>query len=514
MDDFTAEHPAPKKRRRHIKHQGADGQTHDASELEVEIDEEAAVIPTEVDELGLTPIATPVPFDPASLPAGTFVTEPWDKFLPGPGFIRDFTYAMKGTETNTGFSIWGAVWAISTVLARDAWLSWFPSKMLPNFYIFLIAPPAICKKSTSAIFAANIVKKVPDFFTARGDHLLAFKKGVSILEERATMESFNILLKAEEKAFILKRNGSTRLLTVKKPSQFSVCADELTTFLGQSSYNVGLVDRLTKLYDGNDSTSTVTMSRGKETFEDIYVNMIGATTPDGVRMSLPETAFGGGFMSRVVTVFSDIPYRVFAMPAHIKGAPVPSDLVERLAWIAENCAGEYRFTPEAEEYFTVWYKDWKMNLLNGKLLDNNMTDYRFDVNLRKLAMVIRCQRYQPGNMIELEDVAAAQKILRYTFAFSKRALEEAGPTGNRNLSYVRRKLQRVGNIARKDLVRYCSGNKIDVAELDTILWQLCQEALVTIERNGAPANRPSSASNETYIWIGSTNEDTEKEALA
>ena len=472
-----------------------------------DVEESVASLPSEIVEGSIRPIPTPVAYDPACAPAGTFIDEPWDRFLPGPGFLRDFTYAMKGTETNTGFSMWSAVWAISTILCRDAWIKWYPGKLLPNFYIFIIALPGM-KKSTSATFALSVVRKVPDVFERHGNPVLAFKKFVPITEERATTESLNILLKAESKAFFVQRGESKRILNITKPSQFSICADELTTFLDQSSYNKTLIDRLTKLYDGNDESSAVTLGRGIEKFKDIYVNFVGATTPDGLRMSLPETAFGGGFMSRVVTVYSDIQYRIFDEPQYIEGTPTPADLVERLAWIAENCSGEYVFSEEARAFIKSWYVKFKTTLFDGHLHDNKMTDFRKDINLRKLSMIMRCQRYETGNVIELSDVKAALAMLEYTFTFSGYATEDIGPEANRNLGYIRRKLQREGRIKRAKLTRYASGNKIGVNDLDTILWQLHQEALLRIESgSGVEIARPGmGGGDETYVWIGSADD--------
>jgi hypothetical protein len=458
--------------------------------------------PMEVDSLGIMPIKTPKAFDPTLFPEGTFVAEPWDKFLPKGGFISDLTYALKGTETNTGFSIWTAVWAISTLLARDAWLKWFMRPLIPNFYVFLIAPPAICKKSFSAITASMLLQRVPDYFAARGDHLLAFKKNIAVLEERATTESLDILLTPEEKPFVIRTAESSRLLTIKKPPQFAICADELTTFLGGASYNVGLIDRLTKLYDCKDSSS-VTIGRGSKKFRDVFISMIGATTPDGIKYSMPENAFGGGFLSRVITVYSDIPFRIFPEPTQLAGTPSEDDLVERLAWIAENCAGEYYFSEAAREYFKNWYIEWRTNMLDGRMSDNRYIDARFDINLRKLAMIIRCQRYAPGKEISLQDVIDAQKILNYTFAFSKQAFEEVEAVPSRNLSVIKRRFQRYGKTLRADLVHFASGMKIPVTDLDPILWQLSQEALIKCELDGKDQFRPGNCSREVYTWIGS-----------
>jgi hypothetical protein len=494
-----------KKRRRRRK-----AQVSEEEDLEDEVPE--TPLPPTVDTLGIQPIPLPVAFDPESLPPGTFVDEPWDRYLPGPGFFRDFTYAMKGTESNTGFSMWSAAWAIATILTRHASLKWFPSALYPNFYVMFVAPPGICKKSTSAVFAAKIVKGVPKYFRERGDPLLAFTKTVPILDAKASTEALNLMLKPESQAFnVLKPDGSNHIVTIKKPSMFSICADELTTLLGNATYAVGIVDRLTSLYDGLDDSTSVTYSRGKEVLDDIYVNLLCATTPDSMRLTLPETAFGGGFMSRMIVVFSEVPFRIFSKPSFIEGTPTQADLIERLAWIAENCSGDYTFSSEAEEWFNEWYIKWKTSLVHGASADVKMTDYRFDTNIRKLAMLIRIQRYRVGNIIELEDLLAAKKILTYTYAFSSRATEEMGPEQVRFNNTIKRYIQKRGKVLRRILIQRMSARGCSAAVLDASLWQLINEELIKVLHEGKEVANVTPSGNDEYVWIGSRADSEEDE---
>lgn len=472
-----------------------------------------AALPPTVDALGIQPIPLPVAFDPESLPAGTFVDEPWDRYLPGPGFFRDFTYAMKGTESNTGFSMWSAAWAIATILTRHAWVKWFPDGLLPNFYVMFVAPPGICKKSASAVFAGKVLKGVPKYFRERGDPLLAFTKSVNCLTSKASTEALNLMLKAESQAFnVRKSDGSNHIVTIKKPSMFTINADELTTLLGGATYATGIVDRLTSLYDGKDDGDTgVTYARGIEDHPDIYVNMLSGTTPDSMRLTLPETAFGGGFMSRVIVVYSEVPFRIFDEPSHIPGTPTREDLVERLAWIAENCSGEYTFSDEARAYFKDWYIKWKTAMVHGASADMKMTDYRLDTNIRKLAMLVRVQRYEPGNIITLDDLIAAKKILTYTYAFSARATEEMGPDQVRFGNIVKRYIQKRGVVKRRTLIVRMSARGCTSAIVDASLWQLINEELIKVTHEGKEISNVTPSGNDEYIWIGSKADSEEDE---
>lgn len=342
--------------------------------------------------------ALPVPYSEKDVKK-IWEPEEWDRKIPQSGFLTDLIYATRGIETPTKFVVWSGVFAISSLLKRDAYLDWGFKPLYPNLYIILVAPPRICAKSTAIDYAEDSLRMVSDILE-RTDPITSFKKALNIHHSKITPEAINDLLAPE--------SANIEGQTVERGSEVAFIVSELTTFLGKQKYNVGLVDNLTKLYDSRDIDDEATRGGGKISFRDIYVTLFGATTPDSFKNSIPEEAFGGGFMSRVIVVKQDEPTRYFPLPQIVPGAPDTTELAQRLAWISQNSFGGYRFSKEAYHQYTKWYRQFKDNLVGNP---NGNALARMDTNLLKLAVIMRAQRYERGSVITEDDFNDALTLL-------------------------------------------------------------------------------------------------------
>lgn len=329
--------------------------------------------------------------------------EEWDVNLPQPGFLTDLVFSSRGFETTTKFAVWSGVWAISTLLKRDAYLKWFPKNLYPNLYIIFVAPPRICAKSTAVDFCEDAFHEVPAILSSVDDRI-AFRKALNLHHSKITPEAINDLLEPTVDSI-----GGQE---VHRGSEVAFIVSELTTLLGKQKYNVGLVDALTKLYDSRDVDDEMTRGQGKKIFENIYVTLFGATTPTSFRDSIPQEAFGGGFISRVIIVKEDKPTRYFPLPMAVPGAADSAELAQRLAWIAINATGSYTFSKEAYDRYCKWYRRFKDSLVDNP---NGDSLARLDTNLIKLSIIMRAQRYEPGNIITLQDFEDALNLLVHTY---------------------------------------------------------------------------------------------------
>jgi len=162
------------------------------------------------------------------------------------------------------------------------------------------------------------------------------------------------------------------------------------------------------LYDSRDIDDEMTRGGGKRMFKDIYVTLFGGTTPDSFKNSIPEEAFGGGFMSRVIVIKQDTPTRYFPIPKYVPGAPSVAEISQRLAWIARNAYGGYDLSREAYREYALWYRKFKDNLVGNP---NGNALARMDTNLLKLCVIMRAQRYEIGTLITLQDFKDALMLL-------------------------------------------------------------------------------------------------------
>jgi hypothetical protein len=368
--------------------------------------------------------------------------------------------------------------------------------MYPNFYIFLVGPPRIVAKTTAVNFGEKILMHYADFIE---DPVLKIKKQTNLLRSKATPESLTVALQPKKENILV----GEKFQTINLGSQLSLAIGELSTFLGKQKYNAGLIDRLTHLYDCKDEDDELTIGRGHNKFYNVYVTLIGATTPQHLEESIPEEAFGGGFMSRVVVVYQDIATREYPFPQEVTGGPKVEDLQKALAWIAENAQGEFVLSPEAAAHYEAWYRRFKAYLTKNIEDSKIKMQYRHDVHMLKLAMLIRAQRYEPGNVVELSDLKQAERMMKATYEDSHESIRNVGVTGyTSSLNRVLANIKKYKKRTRRQLLLNIDGVSADM--LTKILEELMQRRQITGRIEGKVIKKPSTRSNEIYFYEGGT----------
>jgi hypothetical protein len=441
-------------------------------------------------------LPTPKPFDEDLIKNKFWEREEWDENIPSPGFISDFLLTLRGIETPTKFQVWTALSVLSSVLKRDAWLEWHPRKFFANLYVFIVAPPAVCAKTTAISWADSAL--LPEFHKLIEDPVLQAKKRLRISRTKITPEGlFKFLEPRKANVFVEK----TKSIPVELDSQGCFIVGELATFLGKQQYNVGLIDMLTNLYDCKEIEDSYTLSRGSEELRNVYVTIIGGTTPDGLAASIPEQAFGDGFVSRLNIVSEDFSPRCYPIPLEVKGGPTAELLRERLAWIAETAQGGYTFSEDAYAAYCTWYRPFKKSLRENSN-DENKTLSRYAVHLLKLALLIRVQRYERGNVIELRDFEEAQRLLHATFKSGKKLTDTVRKDSmQRVTAVIRDYLQKKSAVKRKKLL--CShSDRFKVVDVNTALRELKELGMVRIVNKGKTQEFISSYGDELYEWTG------------
>jgi len=428
--------------------------------------------------------------------------EDFDRYLPKPGFITDFVMSLRGIETPTIFAFWEAAFVMSTMLKRDAWLEWYPQNIWPNLYVMIVAPPRLCAKSTGINFGSKILQ---DFHNELPGEMF-FKKQINIMSTRATPESLSDALRTDEKKYL--QDG--KLTTVEIGSELAIMASEASTFLGKQKYNLGLIDRLTHLYDCLDNDMDRTRKDGKVEFKNIYVTFIGATTPEGVRSSIPEEAFEGGFMSRLIVAYQDLPTRTYPFPKAVKFAADPKQtitrkhLVDRLAYLAVKSQGAYTMAPEAIAAHEKFYEEFHESLLKKEDRSERKKNmyHRFDTHLLKLALILRAQQYEPGNVITLEDYIQARNILSATLDRDVTPVEDIGASSHdTHYNRIKNLIQR-RPMTRKELLQSMSPYRCYVEEVNKILDSLHSEGVISVTLNGKQEATMSRTTKEVYTWVG------------
>lgn len=444
----------------------------------------------------------PVPFqEPVVKP---YTVEEGDRYVPQGGYLQDLVAATRGQESPTVFWLWSGLWTISTLLHREVAFKWLADEpMWPNLYVVLVAPPGICRKGPPIKKAMRVLKLVADLMPSRE---MKFRKTTNFTTSKATPEYLSEKMAPQKESFLHRKDGKARIITVNKGSQLSIAATELVTFLGKQQYNTGLIEKLTKFYDADDDDIEGTIGRGETELKDIYATMIGAATPDGLRMSIPPEAFGGGFISRTTLVYQDHRTRSFPRPKVFAGYPRTIDLAKRLAWIAYNARvdrpeeGTYDFTPEAEAWYSHWYEEF------WKRADESLRpeEHRMDIILIKVALLIRAQEYRPGFDVGVEHLEAADKLLRFTYNMSRRTVENvSGSPWVETLNFVRKYVKDRRVVTRKVLLQRVSSRGYTADQLNSVIDLLAQENWLEIIVEGHRKEAAGTKALEEYRFCGS-----------
>lgn len=434
-----------------------------------------------------------VPPDPAPYPADV-----QDAFIPRSGFISDFVYSLKGRESPPIFNIFGALFTLSSIAARKSWFTWADEVVYPNLYVLWVAPPAICKKGTAIGRAIKLIQNLPQ--VCADDPVMQDEKSLELVTSKATGEGLYIALAKKERHYILP-NGTFHHEDFG--SRAVIAAPEFVTFMNNKKYNVGLVDTITNLYDCPDVDAEFTRGRGKQSYGNFYLTLGGALTPMHLQRSIPEEAFAGGFMSRCVLVVQETPTIFYHKPVVFPGFPDVPSLLRSLRWIAYKARGAYVFTDEAEKYIEDWYYPWKQGLLSRGLDDEALSELRFDMLMRRVALLIRMGEYREGHDITIENVEDSFKLLNYTFAMQTRATNLVGAKdAKRHYVSLSRYMQKQVTVSRKKLLNRMVQSQCFAREVSDIVNQLKQQNLIKIMLDDIEVRAPTGEGREVYVWIG------------
>lgn len=443
----------------------------------------------------------PIPFDEPPMSERFWEPEPYDVCIPeDKGFVTDFILATRGTGVPTIFHLWGAFTVISSLIKREAWIRWHPSKLFVNLYTILVGPPGRVFKSTSVNICSKLLNNISKYIE---DPNMKEIKKINIMAGKITPERLLDTLKPRPGTYPLvdergkplkKKNGDD--LTYKYTSEVLIIASELASLLTKASYNEGMITNLLKLYDCDSEWSTDTFAREKTTLKNMHTTLLAACTPQQFHESIPKGAVNDGFLSRTSIVYCGKNPRKYHEPREVPGGPSKAHLKKSLAWIAENIKGEYYFSKEAD----AWFKKWYLKYVDE--LENNAGEAefkaRYDIKLRQLAFLFAAQRYNVTKEISLKDLKAAEYLLRKTFRDSLSLVHEfVASDFQRILNKISSYIESKGCVCRRTLMQ---NRKVFVKELDISIEQLRQEGNIMIRYRGEFQLHSLGKGDEEYLW--------------
>lgn len=426
--------------------------------------------------------------------------------LMDPGFVQDFVHSTRGFESPTEFCLWAALFGVSSVGQRRMWITHGFDRLFTNLFLIFIGKAGVVRKSTTIKHVESLLKRVPSLYDPDDGSQAVFR--VPIHTGKSTPEALYDLLAPEE--VMIRDEDMLDSEVVKLGSRLVLTADELSSFLGKQTYNVGLTDLLLKLYDCKDYDEIITKKEGLKRFENIFFNFFAGSTIDGFRSSVPDSAQASGFLSRLLIVYAEDTQREFAIPMKFKGAPDRDELTRRLGWIGHYKQGDYHLDEQAQAHYENWYSDVKKQYRWGRYTD---VEARIEIHTLKIAALLRAQAYSLSRTITLNDIKLAKLLVEQSIDYKRQVAEKmAAPGYQQNYQMVLDFLRSNGPVSRK-LVNQSLGRKLKMAEIDEVLASMVHGSVIKVELDGERRRRVSSQTRETYTLVGEK-EDGEQDVLA
>jgi len=281
-----------------------------------------------------------------------------------PNWIDAFMAYTDNVETATIYRKWVAIMCIAAALQRKVKVDWGVSlRFYPNFYIILVGKSAT-GKGTAMRPGLDIIKQIPSIKLA--------SQATSLQALISTLKDNNLTDVRDDGSMVFH-------------SSITVYSEEFTVFLGYK--NSELISTLCNWYDCEEDWEYDTIKRSKEKVHGVWVNLIGGTTPDLIRSSLPPDSIGGGLTSRIIFVYADKADRISIFPTETQEQKTLFKYLVRDLEKISMLSGDFSWT---QGFMELWAEWRKKDSENPPFHNPKFDGYcgRRKVHLMKLAMVV------------------------------------------------------------------------------------------------------------------------------
>ena len=348
-------------------------------------------------------------------------------------WLKSYITYTKGQESPKSFSMLVGYSILSAAIGRKRWLPRIKYTLYPNIYVILIANSAKCRKSVALGIGRNVLNQMTH--------------PPIIFAQKLTPEA---LIEAITKS------------TVDNQSYGLAFSDELSVFLSSDALSRGIIPILTNLYDSHAKWTYYTKSRGPEEIVNASISLLAATTKSDFLTTLPKSAIGGGFTSRLILVYEENSSctKLFN-PIDDKGnelletpeeAELRFKLVADLNEIKSSSPIPMKFSASARKFALDWYQR-EQEILREDVVDGYFG--RKHDTMFKLSMLQSISSGDKG-VIELEHLKNALSILNYLEGKMEVLMNKIGTTDEgRAREKVLSLIIRAGTITHTRLLQKC-----------------------------------------------------------
>lgn len=357
--------------------------------------------------------------------------------------IEAFTEYSRPFNAGQRFIEWGGVWMAGTTAGRAVGTKLRGQHVAPNLFVLLVAGPGSGKSQT-----VKAVKSV--LLPATG---LSF---IPASVTRAGLQDY------------MQDNMKTRIAPdgTQIPSNECVAlSDEMQGILPE--HDIGHLTLYNELYDIQSVYKARTRSHGEINLQSPYCSIITGAQPAYLSTTLPEQAWGMGFMSRSILVFDAPRERTSAFELADVDHALKSKIIHDLKQI-KLLHGWFRWEKQARALYEEWWvKHGGPPVPANKRLAMGYNARR-DLHFFKLAMCFSLSRTNDLT-VSLEDAKRAITLLTATEHQMRHIFNEMAATGV-SAAY--------GDVIDAVRARAVDGGAMDEAELVHMLMDRYQPTQV------------------------------------
>ena len=244
-------------------------------------------------------------------------------------WIGNFLKYTSESEARDSYREWVAISMIASCLQRKCYLDWgLTGKIYPNMYIVLVGPAA-ARKSTAIKMGRPFIEDLE----------------IPIAPDQTTRQA---LVQKFQECFALEEGTEGH-------ASLTAVAEELPVLLSPKTQVMELLSNLVDWYDCNNRFAYMTVGRGEEPVNNLWFNLLGATTVGGLESSLPSVELCMGFISRVVFIYEDGKKGIVIKPE--ADSSMRAALLHDLRSI-HGMSGEFTHTDEFLEVYSEWRQQW------------------------------------------------------------------------------------------------------------------------------------------------------------
>lgn len=322
-----------------------------------------------------------------------------------PNFIEAFEQYAATYNTSSQFIKAGARWMLGTAPTRAVAMKARGNVLVPNLFFMLVAGPGtgksqLCKAVREILIPATKFSLIPPSITRAG--LEDYMNG-NIQTDRRNPDGSMVI-----------------------SNECIGLADEMQGILPDQ--DLGHLTLYNVLYDLPSKYTSQTRTHGQLNLESPYISLMAGAQPAFLAITMPEQAWGMGFMSRTIMVF-DVPGARRSMFEHRDvDHKLKADLIHDLKEV-HKLSGWMEWTKDAEALYDEWWvKHGGAPIPTAKRLGMGYNSRR-ELHFAKLAMIESLARTS-NLIVTVEHVAAAIEFLLTTEDRMKHIFNEMSQTGS------------------------------------------------------------------------------------